>query len=272
MKPMIIGKKEFDQIQQRAPGESFQLQVDCGSRSVSVERKAREAIIDGAVRLRLDQKLKDNFLYLIENEEVTKIAFFSEHTNRFYKLMPTADWPTIAIGSVPMHRRISPQADSMNKIRLLKPRGCVLDTCMGCGYTAILAAETAKKVITFEKDDTILELARLNPYSQALFRYTNIEIRRGDISVAINEFPDDLFDCITHDPPTFTLAPELFSGAFYKQLWRVLKPNSRLFHYTPLYKVKQGVDFPSNVQKKLKKVGFQKLQFSKLAGGILCVK
>jgi len=272
MKPMIIGKKEFDQIRQRSAGERFCLQVDCGSRSVGVERKAGEAILDGALHLRLDEKIKANFLYLIENQEVTKIAFFSEHTNRFYKLMPTADWPTIAIGSVPMHKRASPQADSMRKIALLKPQGAVLDTCMGCGYTAILAAETAKKVITFEKDEVIMQLARLNPCSQALFRRTNIEIRHSDISAAINELPDIFFDCIMHDPPTFTLAPELFNEAFYQQLFRVLKSNGRLFHYAPLYKVKQGFDFPASVQKKLKTVGFKRLQFSKQAGGILCGK
>lgn len=272
MKPMIIGKKEFDQIRQKAPGESFFIQLDCGRRSVSVKRKAREAILDGLIRLRLNQKIKDNFLYLLENEGVREIAFFSEQTNRFYKLVPTADWPTIAISSVPMHRRASPQKDTANKIRLLKPQGAVLDTCMGCGYTAILAAETARKVITFEKDEIILQLASLNPCSQALFKHTNIEIRHSDISVAITEFSDDFFDCIMHDPPTFTLAPELFSEAFYCQLFRVLKAKGRLFHYTPLYKVKQGFDFPASVQKKLKKTGFRKLQFDNYAGGILCSK
>jgi len=82
-------------------------------------------------------------------KDLEKISFFSEETNRFYKLIPTSDWPTITISSVPMHRLSSPKNDTENKINLLKPFGYVLDTCMGPGYTAILSARRAKKVITF---------------------------------------------------------------------------------------------------------------------------
>jgi len=272
MKPMIISKNEFDQIRQKAPGERFCLCLDCGKRRVSIERREKEAVLDGCVRLKLDQAIKGNFLYLIEDERVTKIAFFSEATNRFYKLTPTADWPTISISSVPMHRLASPKADTINKVGLLEPYGRVLDTCMGSGYTAILGAKTAKEVITFEKDETILQLARLNPWSQGLFGSANIQISHADVSTAIRGFADRFFDCVMHDPPTFRLAPELFAEAFYRQLFRTLKTGGRLFHYTPLYKVKQGFDFPASIEKKLKKAGFKILHFDKRIGGILCRK
>jgi predicted methyltransferase len=35
-----------------------------------------------------------------------------------------------------------------------------------------------------------------------------------------------------HDPPTFSLAGELYSGMFYQQLFRVLKRGGRLYHST----------------------------------------
>ncbi len=269
---MIIGKSEFDRIKSAKPGEEFSLIVDCGLRSVKVLRQKDSATIEGDLELKMDEKVKDNFLYLLDNKGLNKIAFFSEDSNRFYKLMPTLDWPTIAISSVPMHKRVSPRLDTLNKIRLLKPYGYVFDTCMGPGYTAIEASKKAKKVVTFEKDEMIHEIDKLNPYSRLLFESDKIDICLGDVSVGINDFPDNTFDCIIHDPPTFKMAPELFSNKFYSQLIRVLKEDGKLFHYAPFYKIKQGFDFPKKIEKYLKIVGFKDIKFSSEAQGIICRK
>jgi len=269
---MIITKKEVDYIKKRSKDEAFSLMVDFGQKEVKVICKEGKAIFNDLIVLDLKEKIKDNFCYLLDDQGVRKISFFSEETNKFYKLIPTSDWPTITISSVPMHRLSSPKNDTKNKIDLIKPFGYVLDSCMGPGYTAILAAKGASKVITFEKDDNIYDLAQMNPLSQELFSAENIEIRMADVNLGIRELKDDCFDCIIHDPPTFKLAGELFSQDFYQQLIRVLKPNRKMFHYTPLYKIKQGVDFPAQVEKRLKKVGFKKIKYSQKAVGFLCQK
>lgn len=269
---MVITKKEVDYIKKRRKNEAFSLRVDFGQREVEVVRQDGKATFDNRITLDLEDDFKDNSCYLLDSQGVREIAFFSEITGKFYKLLPTADWPTISISSVPMHRLSSPEGDSKNKIELIKPYGCVLDTCTGPGYTAILAAKTAKKVVTFEKDQNILSIARVNPLSRELFDSENIDMRLADVALKIKGFQDNYFDCIIHDPPTFKLAGELFSRDFYRQLIRVLKPGRRLFHYTPLYKIKQGFDFPAQIGKRLKTAGFREVKYSRSAVGFLCKK
>ncbi len=269
---MIITKREFDLIKKSPENREFSLNVDFGNRQVQVKREGEVAIFQGNLSLDLDQTVRDGFCYLLGNEGLIKVAYFDQETNHFYKLVPTFDWPTIAISSVPMHRVASPKQDSENKIKLTKPYGYVLDTCMGLGYTAILASKSAHRVVTFEKDDNVFSIAKINPASQGLFERRNIEVKRADISLAIKEEIEDYYDCIIHDPPTFKLAGELFSKEFYLDLRRVLKDDGKLFHYTPLYKVKSGVDFPAQVKKRLKAAGFKVSDYNESAAGFLCRK
>ena len=270
---MIITFKEFSYIKRQPVGSKFVLQVDFGLRKIEAERiSAANAVLGGAISLDLTEKVKEKFCYQLDSKGFEKIAFFSEQTNRFYKLTPTSDWPTLSIGSVPMHRVQSPCRDTRDKISFLKPYGQVLDTCMGLGYTAICASRLAVKVITFEKDENVFYLARINPLSEKLFSSGNIEVRNKDIFEGIEQFGEDSFDCIIHDPPTFKLAPQLFSVDFYRRLFRVLKNKGRLFHYTPLYKIKRGYDFPSKIKGKLQESGFKIIGFSENACGLLCKK
>lgn len=268
---MIITKKEFDYIKDKEDGKEFFLDVDLGLRRIKVKREKDKAILEGET-LDLREKLKDKFCYRLYNHHILPIAFFSQKDNHFYKLTLTSDWPTISIGSVPMHKLSSPYRDTKNKIDLLKPFGCVLDTCMGLGYTAILAAQRVKRVITFERDENVFLIAENNPFSQKLFFYKNIEIKKEDVFLGIKQFKDNCFDCVIHDPPTFKLAPHLYSEAFYKELFRVINKGGRFFHYTPFYKIKRGYDFPSKVKGKLKEAGFAIIKFSPEAGGLLCRK
>ncbi len=269
---MIITKKEWGFVLKQENNSVFELNLDFGLTKVAAQKIQNKVILGKSVVISLNEKVKENFCYAIEGETVTPIAYFSESTNKFYKLTPTDDWPTISISSVPMHKLTSPKHDTEAKLNLLKPYGIVLDTCMGLGYSAIMAANSAKKVITFEKDENVLLIAKKNPLSSALFSRENIEVKTKDVAEGIKEFSEGYFDCITHDPPTFKLAPELFSLAFYEELYRVLKSKGRLFHYAPLYKVSHGVDFPSKIKKKLRETGFRIIEVSKDAGGILCTK
>src|SRR5205823_5246081 len=127
---------------------------------------------------------------------------------------------------------IDPSEDTRRKIAAAgPPRGRVLDTCTGLGYTAIAAARTADNVVTVELDPTALEIARLNPWSRGLFDNPRITQVLGDSGERVGEFPDGSFSLVMHDPPTFSLAGDLYAGAFYRQLFRVLAPGGRLFHY-----------------------------------------
>jgi hypothetical protein len=269
---MVITKKEWDIITNEKKDSIFELKVDFGLTKVQAHKTSSEIILGENIVISLNEKVKENFCYSVEGQTIAPIAYFSEITNRFYKLTPTNDWPTISISSVPMHKLNSPKEDTEGKIGLLKPYGTVLDTCMGPGYSAIMAASFAEKVITFEKDENVLAIAKQNPLSAALFSKENIEVRAKDVAEGIKEFKDGYFDCITHDPPTFKLAPELFGAGFYKELYRVLKNKGRLLHYAPLYKVSHGVDFPSKIKKKLTEAGFSVGEFSNKAGGFLCEK
>lgn len=269
---MIITKNEFDYIKNKGQDDSFMLCVDFGTKKVEVIRHKNEASIDKVFTLNLDEKVKDNFCYLIDEKGLKKLAIFSEETSQFYKLTPTGDWPTISIGSVPMHKLSSPRRDAENKINLLKPYGIVLDTCMGLGYTAILAAHSSEEVITFERDANVIYLAKLNPLSKELFSANNIKIQEDDVYLAAQTLGNNYFDCIIHDPPTFKLSPELFSVSFYNELFRILKPGGRLFHYTPLYKIKRGFNFPQRIKSKLKEAKFKVFSYCEQAGGWLCKK
>ena len=269
---MVITKKEFQALKNAQEDVTFCLEVDFGLRSIEAKRVKNKAFLDKGITVDLSQKVKDNVCYLLDNQRLIEIAFFDEDTNKYYKLVSTNDWPTIAIGSVPMHKLSSPKKDTENKIGLIKPYGFVLDTCMGLGYTAILASKSCEKIITFEKDENVFIIAQRNPLSQSAFEAKNIEIRRQDVYKGIKSLGDCCFDCIIHDPPTLRLAEELFSKDFYFQVFRILKKGGRFFHYTPLYKVKSGFDFPAKIKKNLQVTGFRKIEYSKKAGGLICQK
>ena len=174
-----------------------------------------------------------------------------------------------------MHRieGIDPHADTLNKIRAAGPiGGAVLDTATGLGYTAIEAARTAERVITVEIDPASIEIARLNPWSQGLFANPRIEQVIGDVWDAVEGMADETFSVIIHDPPTFSLGGELYSGDFYAELHRVLKRRGRLFHYLgdPASKSVQRVQ--RGVVRRLGEAGFTRVVPTPQAFGVVGYK
>jgi predicted methyltransferase len=170
--------------------------------------------------------------------EVERIGRFSEALRRHYSLFPTTGAPTILIAGFSMHRikGTDPQRDTLAKVRAAAPlRGRILDTSTGLGYTAIEAARapTVEEVVTIELDPTTLAIARDNPWSRALFTDPKIRQIIGDSYDVVPEFPPDSFSRIIHDPPIFSLAGELYSGAFYRELFRILR---RGWQALPLYR------------------------------------
>jgi hypothetical protein len=198
--------------------------------------------------------------FMLEQNTLHKIQAYSPTFNRFYSLMPTEGVPTILIGGFPMHRikNTDPYQDTLKKMRAAGSlRGNVLDISTGLGYTAIEAARTAAHVTTIEIDATTLEIARSNPWSRTLFESPTITQIIGDACTEIQTFADACFSRIIHDPPTFQLAGELYSGAFYRELFRVLKANGRLFHYIGSLESKSGHGVARGVVRRLGEAGFR---------------
>jgi predicted methyltransferase len=213
--------------------------------------------------------------FLVEAGEVSKIQVFSEATNRLYSLMPTQGAPTMLISGVPMHRfkGIDPYEDTLRKIKAIAPiRGYVLDTATGLGYTAIQAAESAERVVTIEIDPAALEIARLNPWSRALFENRNITQIFGDSFEEIGNLDSETFAIIIHDPPALSLAGDLYSGEFYRKLHRVLGRGGRLFHYIGDLDSKSGRSVARGAMRRLNEAGFSRVTRRPEAFGLVAHK
>ena len=213
----------------------------------------------------LKKPIKDReSCFLVRDSALVKIQLFSADTNRFYKLVPTANAPTIESSGIRMHvtREMSPAEDTQKKIESISPiKGNVLDTCTGLGYTAIAASKTADFVFTCERDENVIEIAKHNPWSGELFNNKKISILKADIFDEIKIFKPNMFDAVIHDPPRLSLSPLLYSLDFYRQLFRVLKKNGNLYHYTGNPGSKnRNINLPGNVSKRLKQAGFKEIE------------
>jgi predicted methyltransferase len=213
--------------------------------------------------------------FLVRDSAAEKVQFFSERLNRFYSLMPTERAPTMLRSGIPMHRikGIDPHEDTLRKMRTIAPiTGRVLDTATGLGYTAIAAAKTAAAVVTIELDATVLEVARRNPWSRALFDNPRIRQVIGDSTEEVEGFEEATFARIFHDPPTFRLAGELYSEAFYRELFRVLKRGGRLFHYIGDLDSTSGRVVAKGAVRRLQAAGFTRVERRPEAFGLVGYK
>jgi hypothetical protein len=213
---------------------------------------------------------RDRTIYTWADDSFQPVQRF---TTSLIKLVPT-DWgpPTFEIDGIKMHptEHVSPCADAERKVGLVKPRGKeILDTCGGLGYTAAACLKGgAKRILSFEKNEDVIWLRGLNPWSPEAGGA--LTLTHGDITGHLATIPSGSVDAILHDPPRFGIAGELYSQTFYDQLARVLKRKGKLFHYTGSpNKLTTGRDVPSEVAKRLRKAGFT----TELSGdGVLAAK
>jgi predicted methyltransferase len=213
--------------------------------------------------------------FLIEEGALHKIQIYSEATDRLYSLMPTQGAPTMLVSGIPMHRikGIDPHRDTLQKIKTIAPvKGHVLDTCTGLGYTAIQAAKTAGRVVTVELDPAALEVARRNPWSGALFENSRITQIVGDSFEEIEKLESEAFARIIHDPPAFSLAGDLYSGQFYRELFRVLGRGGCLFHYIGDLESKSGRGIARGATRRLVEAGFSRVVRRPEAFGLVAYK
>jgi uncharacterized protein len=217
----------------------------------------------------------ENQCFVVEGGEARSIRVFSETTNWLRSLMPTAGAPTMLVAGFPMHRikDTDPYADTRAKVAAAAPiTGDVLDTATGLGYTAIEAAKTASRVVTVELDPAGLEVARYNPWSRELFENPRITQVVGDVFEEIQTFLDGSFNRVLHDPPTFSLAGELYSGEFYRQIRRVLRSGGKLFHYIGDPTSALGKRTTAGVIRRLGEAGFRRVERRPEAFGVVAQK
>jgi len=206
-------------------------------------------------------RLKDRTIYWWNGDGYAPV---SRYAGRLIKLVPT-EWgvPTFEIDGIKMlpTARESPLADARRKVALVQPAGKrVLDTCGGLGYFAASCLDAgAAKVRSFEKNEDVLWLRQVNPWSpDPEASGGRMELNCGDVEHAVATLADQSFEAILHDPPRFGIAGELYSLAFYRQLARVLRRGGRLFHYTGApNRLSSGRDVPREVVRRLESAGFK---------------
>ena len=219
----------------------------CGEASVSLDLGRSEGSVGiggGYVKFpdgqrlgtALLQKVEEGSCYLVRGSRLFRIQLFSPDTRKVYTLVSTEGAPTFSISGIRMHQTkdYSPIEDAAMKVKALKPLDGrrVLDTCMGLGYSAIAALKAgALEVTTVEADGSVIELAKVNPWSSELWSDARVRAIKGDVSETVHDFDKECFDRVIHDPPRVTMAGELYGLEFYRQLHRVLKPGGLLFHY-----------------------------------------
>lgn len=182
----------------------------------------------------------------------------------YYKLVPTSGAPLLEISGVKMH--ISKGTDPFTSASEMAQQAVrkgdkVLDCCSGLGYAAIAAHRLgASEVLSIELSREVMGLRAHNPWSYDLEKEGIVQCQGSSFEL-IDTMPAISFDSVIHDPPRFSLAGELYSEEFYRQIYRVLRRDGRLFHYTGNPNVvKKGSSFVDGVIRRLKAVGFRHVE------------
>lgn len=189
-----------------------------------------------------------------------------------YKLV----YGTLEIDGVRMHqtKNKTPLEDARDRVEALGARqgDKVLDVCTGLGYSATEFARRGCRVTTVEKDANVLEIAKENKDSRELFNNPGIRIVNDDALTFVPSLEPCSFDVICHDPPRLSMAGELYSGAFYQELCRVLKNGGRLFHYVGSPGSKSGKNVAKGVKERLQQAGFVGVAWDESLQGFLAEK
>ncbi len=212
---------------------------------------------------------------LLQKEDRYFLRHVAIRDRRFYQLVqPERGKPTtIEIDGIHMHRikGMDPYTDARLKVRTLSvKRGMAAwDTCGGLGYTTIFLLRSGAQVLTTEKDPNVLKLARINPWSREMWR---ADVRNANAFYFAKKLPDESFHRVLHDPPRFSLAGELYSLEFYRELFRVLKPGGALYHYTGSPGRKRGKDIQRGVIRRLLQAGFRYVRREPRTEGVIAFK
>lgn len=262
-----------------AGSREAEVSPDLGWSTTTVALDAAGAHFSPSLRLNWTDAARirksDRKCFVLREDGFMEASAFSPTTGWVRSLCPTSGAPTMLVSGIPMHRikNTEPHADTLTKIAAIMPiTGRVLDTATGLGYTAIEAARAATSVVTIELDPTAIDIARLNPWSRELFDNPHIEQCIGDTFEIASQFDDALFTRVIHDPPTFALAGELYSAAFYRTLHRILARGGRLFHYIGDPSSVSGKRATNGVMRRLAEAGFERVVRRSEAFGVVAYR
>ncbi|VVB77303.1 Polyamine aminopropyltransferase [uncultured archaeon] len=208
------------------------------------------------------KKRSENDCFVVRDGEVEWMYIFGGNNSVYRLYEPRLDWPpTLSIDGSYMHAifKSTPLAEAELKVGALGDvRGKkVLDTCFGLGYTAqVLAARGAKSIVSCEKSEDTLEIAKSNPWSARALSDSRVSVRNEDAADFLSGAKDGEFDLILHDPPTLKKGGDLYSGAFYRLMCAKLAEGGRLYHYIGTKDERQRKDYHSGAARRLKDAGF----------------
>ena len=244
---------------------SVRLSVDLNLSEQDFALSNQELVLDDDNRLTIDELKKivkkTQRIYLCSDGDMVPLE---DRSRGYYKLVPTAGAPLLEISGVKMHisKGTDPFASASEMAQQAVRKGDkVLDCCSGLGYAAIAAHRLgASEVLSIELSREVMGLRAQNPWSKDLGN-TGIVQRQGSSFELIVTMPSISFDSVIHDPPRFSLAGELYSEEFYREIFRVLRRDGRLFHYTGNpHIIKKGSSFVDGVIRRLKAAGFKNVE------------
>jgi predicted methyltransferase len=204
---------------------------------------------------------KTGRIYLCQDGDMDPLE---DRSVGYYKLAPTQGAPLLEISGVKMHisKGTDPFTSASEMAKQAVSKGDkVLDCCSGLGYAAIAAHRFgASEVLTIELSPEVMGLRAQNPWSQDLSNEGIVQ-KQGSSYTLIQTMSATSFDAVVHDPPRFSLAGELYSEEFYREIYRVLRHGGRLFHYTGNpHVIKTGSSFVDGVIRRLKAAGFKNVK------------
>lgn len=162
----------------------------------------------------------------------------------------------------------TPQQNASLMVRQLgiKRGDAVLDVCTGLGYTVAEELKFGASVTTIELSEKVLELLKQSSNS-GILTDKNVNVIHGEAFQEVKKLPAKTFNAVLLDPPRFSMAGELYSGEFYRELHRVLKPGGRLFHYTGKPGLRSGKNLLKGIKNRLQQAGFRNIEWIEQALG-----
>jgi predicted methyltransferase len=113
----------------------------------------------------------------------------------------------------------------------------------------------------------------MNPWSEMLYREEKIYCILGDSYSLAGTIHNGSFDSIIHDPPRHDHAGNLYGLLFYRKLFRLMKHNGALFHYTGEPRSRyRGVNVQKGVSERLVQAGFKDVNYHKKVMGVTARK
>lgn len=279
----FLSAPQLQQLKSRDPAAAeIDISLDLGRSLTRVIRDGDQFQVGGGNPFTFDiSSLPDEddlrTIWIYRDGGWHKWQYFDERRSKFYKMVFVAEGapPTVEISGVKMHvtKDGSPAIDTQRKLKALgRVRGEVLDTCCGLGYTAIALADApgVTRVRVCEVDPNMLRLTRENPWSGELWSNKKIEHHLLSAAAFLESVLDKSLGAILHDPPRFSLGPELYSESFYRYCHRVLRAGGRMYHYTGDPHKHKGRDLPGQTLARLKKCGFRR--GSRAYQGVVAIK